>query len=71
MHTLGASSTWRCYGSKNSFIDVDILMMQSLSEGNHSAYGVFISTRDQYTFGLLFLRKSKRKNKTIIIRKIG
>jgi CubicO group peptidase (beta-lactamase class C family) len=55
MDPIGASSTWRWYGYENSFVNVDGLMMQSVSGGGHSGGGVFISTLDHARFGLLFM----------------
>ncbi len=57
MDPIGASSTWRWYGYESSFVNVDGIMMQSVSGGGHSGGGVFISTLDHARFGLLFLRR--------------
>ncbi|MEM9673150.1 MAG: serine hydrolase domain-containing protein [Cyclobacteriaceae bacterium] len=57
MDPIGASSTWRWYGYDNSFVNVDGIMMQSVSGGGHSGGGVFINTLDHARFGLLFLRR--------------
>ncbi len=56
MDPIGASTTWRWYGYDNSFVNVDGVMMQSVSGGGHSGGGVFINTLDHARFGLLFLR---------------
>jgi hypothetical protein len=37
MDPIGASSTWRWYGYENSFVNIDGVMMQSVSGGGHSA----------------------------------
>jgi CubicO group peptidase (beta-lactamase class C family) len=66
MDPIGASSTWRWYGYENSFVNVDGLMMQSVSGGGHHGGGLFINTYDQARFGLLFLRKGKWKNQQLI-----
>lgn len=56
MDPIGASATWRWYGYENSFVNVDGIMMQSVSGGGHSGGGLFINTLDHARFGLLFLR---------------
>src|SRR5258706_14479637 len=66
MDPVGASSSWRWYGYDNSFINIDGLMMQSVSGGGHHGGGLFINTLDQARFGLLFLRKGKWKNQQLI-----
>lgn len=69
MDPIGASSTWRWYGYDNSFINIDGLMMQSVSGGGHFGGGLFINTLDQARFGLLFLRKGRWKNQQLISEK--
>ncbi len=69
MDPIGASTTWRWYGYENSFVNVDGLMMQSVSGGGHSGGGIFINTLDQARFGLLFLRKGKWKNQQLLSEK--
>lgn len=66
MDPIGASTTWRWFGYENSFINMDGLMMQSVSGGGHHGGGIFINTLDQARFGLLFLRKGKWKNQQLI-----
>lgn len=66
MDPIGASTTWRWYGYDNSFVNVDGLMMQSVSGGGHFGGGLFINTFDQARFGLLFLRKGKWKNDQLV-----
>jgi CubicO group peptidase (beta-lactamase class C family) len=66
MDPIGASTTWRWYGYDNSFVNVDGIMMQSVSGGGHFGGGLFISSLDQARFGLLFLRKGKWKNQQLI-----
>lgn len=66
MDPIGASTTWRWYGYDNSFVNVDGLMMQSVSGGGHFGGGLFINTYDQARFGLLFLRKGKWQNQQLI-----
>lgn len=69
MDPIGASTNWRWYGYANSFVNVDGLMMQSVSGGGHSGGGIFISAIDQARFGLLFLRKGKWKNQQLLSEK--
>ena len=69
MDPIGASTTWRWYGYDNSFVNINGLMMQSVSGGGHHGGGLFISTTDQARFGLLFLRKGKWKNQQLISEK--
>jgi hypothetical protein len=57
MDPIGASPTWRWHGYENSWVLVDGTRMQSVSGGGHFGGGLFISTRDQARFGLLFLRR--------------
>ncbi len=59
MDPIGASTTWRWYGYENSFVNIDGIMMQSVSGGGHHGGGLFISAIDMARFGLLFLRKGK------------
>jgi CubicO group peptidase (beta-lactamase class C family) len=66
MDPIGASQTWRWYGYDNSFVNIDGLMMQSVSGGGHFGGGLFINTLDHARFGLLFLRKGKWKTKQLI-----
>lgn len=63
---IGASATWRWYGYENSFVNMDGLMMQSVSGGGHHGGGIFISAIDQARFGLLFLRQGKWKDQQLL-----
>jgi CubicO group peptidase (beta-lactamase class C family) len=66
MDPIGASTTWRWHGYDNSFVNVDGMMIESVSGGGHFGGGLFINTLDHARFGLLFLRKGKWKNKQLI-----
>lgn len=66
MDPIGASTTWRWYGYDNSFVNVDGLMVQSVSGGGHFGGGLFINTFDQARFGLLFCRRGKWQDKQLI-----
>ena len=63
MDPIGASTTWRWYGYKNSWVEIDGNRVQSVSGGGHSGGGVFISTEDHARFGLLFLNNGIWKGK--------
>ncbi|MEO6405938.1 MAG: serine hydrolase [Ferruginibacter sp.] len=69
MDPIGASTTWRWYGYENSFVNMDGLMMQSVSGGGHHGGGIFINTLDQARFGLLFLRNGKWKDQQLVSEK--
>jgi CubicO group peptidase (beta-lactamase class C family) len=69
MDPIGASSKWRWYGYENSFVNMDGLMMQSVSGGGHHGGGIFINTLDQARFGLLFLRNGKWNNQQLLSEK--
>jgi len=69
MDPIGASTTWRWYGYDNSFVNIDGIMMQSVSGGGHHGGGLFISALDQARFGLLFLRNGKWKSQQLISEK--
>lgn len=66
MDPIGASSTWRWYGYDNSFVNIDGVMVQSISGGGHFGGGLFINTYDQARFGLLFARNGKWKDRQLI-----
>ncbi len=69
MDPIGASTTWRWFGYENSFVNMDGLMMQSVSGGGHHGGGIFINTLDHARFGLLFLRNGKWKNQQLLSQK--
>jgi CubicO group peptidase (beta-lactamase class C family) len=66
MDPIGASNTWRWYGYKDSWINIDGVMMQSVSGGGHFGGGMWISARDLARFGLLTLRRGRWKDKRIL-----
>jgi CubicO group peptidase (beta-lactamase class C family) len=57
MDPIGASNLWRWHGYRNSWVNVDGRMVQSVSGGGHWGGGMYISARDQARFGLLTLRR--------------
>lgn len=66
MDPIGASTTWRWHGYKNSWFTVDGMNLQSVSGGGHSGGGMFINTLDQARFGLLFLNNGKWNGQQLI-----
>lgn len=66
MDPIDASPTWRWYGYDNSFVNIDGVMMQSVSGGGHSGGGVFINTKDHARLGLLFLREGNWNGQQLI-----
>lgn len=69
MDPIKASSTWRWHGYDNSWILLDGMKMQSVSGGGHWGGGMFICTRDQARFGLLFLRHGKWEDEQLLSEK--
>ncbi len=69
MDPINASTTWRWYGYTNSFVNMDGLMVESVSGGGHFGGGLFINTYDMARFGLLFLRKGKWRSQQLISEK--
>jgi CubicO group peptidase (beta-lactamase class C family) len=66
MEPIGASSTWRWPGYDNSWLNVDGVMVQSVSGGGHWGGGMQISAFDQARFGLLTLRDGKWKDRQLL-----
>ena len=66
MDPIGASDTWRWYGYENSWVNIDGLMVQSVSGGGHNGGGVFINSEDHARFGLLYLNNGMWNDKRII-----
>lgn len=66
MDPIGASSTWRWYGYDDAFVNVDGVMMQTVSGGGHFGGGLFINTLDHARFGLLFARHGLWKDQQLI-----
>ena len=66
MDPIGASTTWRWHGYRNSWATIDGLKMQSVSGGAHFGGGLFISTMDHARFGYLFLRNGSWNGQQII-----
>ncbi len=66
MEPIGASSTWRWHGYRNSWIELDGLEMQSVSGGGHWGGGMFINARDMARFGYLLLRRGRWGDRQIL-----
>ncbi|MBC7866811.1 MAG: serine hydrolase [Gloeobacteraceae cyanobacterium ES-bin-316] len=66
MDPIGASTTWRWFGYDNAYVNMDGLMMQSVSGGGHHGGGIFINTLDHARLGLLFLRNGKWNNQQLL-----
>jgi CubicO group peptidase (beta-lactamase class C family) len=69
MDPIDASTTWRWYGYRNSWVTLDGLRMQSVSGGGHWGGGMQISTRDHARFGYLFLRHGNWRGRQLISEK--
>ncbi|QQL50921.1 serine hydrolase domain-containing protein [Mucilaginibacter ginkgonis] len=68
MDPIGASTTWRWYGYRNSWIVLDGFAVQSVSGGGHWGGGVFINALDMARFGLLTMHSGNWKGKQLISR---
>jgi len=66
MDPIGASTTWRWFGSENSWVDLDGQKMQSVTGGGHSGGGMFINSLDMAKFGLLFENNGKWNDTQLI-----
>lgn len=66
MDAIGASNTWRWYGYDNSWVNVDGVMVQSVSGGGHYGGGMFINAYDMARFGLLTLNRGRWNGKQIL-----
>jgi CubicO group peptidase (beta-lactamase class C family) len=66
MDPIGASPTWRWNGYDNSWVNVDGVMMQSVSGGGHWGGGMWISAYDQARFGYLTLRRGRWKERQVL-----
>jgi CubicO group peptidase (beta-lactamase class C family) len=66
MKPIGASSTWKWYGYRTSWIIMNDKPVQSVSGGGHWGGGMFINAYDMARFGLLTLNKGKWNGKQLI-----
>ncbi len=69
MNPIGASSTWKWEGYRNSWIELDHKPIQSVSGGGHWGGGMFINAYDMARFGLLTLHKGNWDGKQLISQK--
>ncbi len=69
MDPIGASSTWRWYGYRNSWIVLDGQLVQSVSGGGHWGGGMFINAFDMARFGLLTLHKGNWNGRQLLSQK--
>lgn len=66
MDPIGASTTWRWTGYRNSWIVLDGQPVQAVSGGGHWGGGMFIHAEDMARFGLLTLRNGKWNNQQLL-----
>jgi CubicO group peptidase (beta-lactamase class C family) len=66
MDPIGASPTWRWWGYRNSWVEIDGLNVQSVSGGGHWGGGLQISTEDMARFGLLLLRDGRWQERQLV-----
>ncbi len=69
MNPIGASTTWRWLGYDNSWVNIDGVMVQSVSGGGHYGGGMFISAYDLARFGLLTLHRGNWDGKQLLSEK--
>jgi hypothetical protein len=69
MDPIGASTTWRWYGYRNSWIVLDGQMVQAVSGGGHWGGGLFINAYDMARFGLLTMHRGNWNGKQLISEK--
>jgi Beta-lactamase len=66
MDPIGASTTWRWNGYRNSWIVLDGQPVQSVSGGGHWGGGMFINAFDMARFGLLTLHRGNWNGKRLL-----
>ncbi|HEY0109252.1 MAG TPA: serine hydrolase [Fibrella sp.] len=66
MDPIGASTTWRWTGYRNSWIVLDGLPVQSVSGGGHWGGGMFINAFDMARFGMLTLHKGNWNGRQLL-----
>jgi hypothetical protein len=66
MDPIGASTTWRWNGYRNSWIVLDGQPVQSVSGGGHWGGGLIINAFDMARFGLLTLHRGNWNGKQLI-----
>ena len=66
MDPIGASTSWRWYGYRNSWIVLDGQAVQSVSGGGHWGGGMFINALDMARFGLLTLHRGNWNGRQLL-----
>ncbi|MDB5006761.1 MAG: class beta-lactamase-related serine hydrolase [Mucilaginibacter sp.] len=66
MDPIGASTTWRWFGYRNSWIVLDGQIIQSVSGGGHWGGGIFMNAYDMARFGLLTMHHGNWNGKQLI-----
>jgi CubicO group peptidase (beta-lactamase class C family) len=66
MDPIGASNTWRWYGYDNSWVNVDGVMVQSVSGGGHWGGGMVMHAHDMARFGLMTLHRGRWNDRQIL-----
>jgi CubicO group peptidase (beta-lactamase class C family) len=66
MDPIGASTTWKWHGYKNSWISLDGRPVQVVSGGGHWGGGMFMNAYDMARFGLLTLNRGNWNGKQLI-----
>jgi CubicO group peptidase (beta-lactamase class C family) len=66
MGPIGASSDWAWHGYRNSAVQIDGRMIDSVPGGTHWGGGVLIHAEDQARIGLLMLRRGEWNGRRIL-----
>ncbi|MCA1636385.1 MAG: serine hydrolase [Acidobacteria bacterium] len=66
MRPIGASDAWRYHGYSNSDVLIGGKKMASVSGGTRWGGGLWIGTRDEARFGLLFLRGGRWRGRRLV-----
>jgi len=66
MRPVGASDDWRWHGYRTSMVEIEQLMVESVSGGSHWGGGVETHAEDQARIGLLMLRRGAWNGERIL-----
>jgi len=66
MIPIGASDTWDWRGYRNSQVEIDGRMIESVSGGSHWGGGLFISSRDHARVGYLIHRRGRWGERQVV-----
>ena len=69
MDPIGASTSWRWHGYRNSWVTLDGVRMNSVSGGGHWGGGMQLSALDQARFGYLTLNKGRWNGRQVLSEK--